>query len=95
MDGSDEMCVLTSEGVWELKDPNIRIDEAGAGMGGYTSFVKPHPDSIDAKIDPDKECAEDEFKCTTSGECIPISKRCDGETADCKVLHDTSGICLG
>ena len=41
-----------------------------------------------AKIDPDKECQDDEFKCTTSGECIPESKRCDGETADCKDYSD-------
>ena len=44
--------------------------------------------SYSAKIDPDKECRDDEFKCTTSGECIPESKRCDGETADCKDYSD-------
>ena len=41
MDGSDEVCSLTSEGVWELTDPNIKINDYGIDFG-YSPFVKPH-----------------------------------------------------
>ena len=39
MDGSDEVCSLTSEGVWELTDPNLKINDYGIDFG--YSFVKP------------------------------------------------------
>ena len=42
MDGSDEVCSLTSEGVWELTDPNIKINDYGFDFG----YRPPYPDAI-------------------------------------------------
>ncbi len=33
-------------------------------------------------------CLPSQFQCKTSRECVPISKRCDGHTADCKDYSD-------